>query len=114
LVLKRLALISVLARLTFSGAAYTDQRRATTDDGWGELNSPLKHLGDVNAFDRSILAIHQRAGRDGGIPDRFPGFGRENFSLLTLRISRANSSPADPAPDLPVQAVDFPVYLRLM
>jgi hypothetical protein len=50
----------------------------------------------------------------GGIPDRVPGFGRENFSLLTLRISRANSSPADPAPDLPVQAVDFPVYLRLM
>jgi hypothetical protein len=29
-------------------------------------------------------------------------------------ISRANGSPADPAPDLPVQAVDFPVYLRLM
>jgi hypothetical protein len=78
------------------------------------LNSPLKHLGDVNAFDRSILAIDQRAAVMAAFLIASHGLGRENFSLLTLRLSRANSSPADPAPDLPVQAVDFPVYLRLM
>ena len=53
--MKTLALISLLALLTISGAAYTDQLftgdQQTTR---GELNSPLKHLGDD-----SMLSIDQ-------------------------------------------------------
>ena len=52
-VMKTLAFISVLALLTISGAAYTDQLfDRSAHDTRGELNSRLKHLGDdIHAFD---------------------------------------------------------------
>jgi len=50
------------------------------DDARGGLNAPCKHLGDdEHAFNRSIPALHQRAGCRGGIPDCFSGLGRGNF-----------------------------------
>ena len=78
--MKTLAGISILALLTISGRPIPTG--FTGDDSRGELNSPHKHLGDDDhAFNRSIPAFHQRAGRHGRISDCLPGLGHGNFPL---------------------------------
>ena len=54
-------------------------RYQTTQDA--QLNAPRKHLGDDDAFNRSIPALHQCTGRHGGIPDCLPGLGRGDIPI---------------------------------
>jgi hypothetical protein len=82
--MRTITVIAILALLTISGAVISDQilrgqeHPALLTD-WKSFWGFNRLGGRGNAFNRSIPAFYQRAGRPGGVPDRLPGFGSRNF-----------------------------------